>query len=273
VVDDWYTYNTPDYFNSVCTNTYAGVPINLFGNSQAKQGAAYAGCILFAGMGDTKEYISQHLNTPLIAGTNYCLSFYVSRADGITHAIHNIGALFTYAAPDMSSSVYLSGMPQVENQNGYITDTASWVQIQGCFTANGGEQFITIGNFNSNANTDTLFAGTNNQTPGTDRYAYYYIDDITLYDQTMVDVNELEKKNSFEIYPNPAKDVLTIKSNSLKENMWIKIYNTIGDVVFKESMSSLNSSFNISGLSNGIYFYEVLVGNKIMKTDKIVIIK
>lgn len=42
VVDDWYTFQSPDYFNVPCNVAY-GVPNNLFGASYAKAGNAYAG--------------------------------------------------------------------------------------------------------------------------------------------------------------------------------------------------------------------------------------
>jgi hypothetical protein len=279
VVDNWYGYSSPDYYNTLCTNgtlpnQYGfDIPANMFGYSLAKEGNAYAGFISYVRGGSIKEYIYQHLSQPLQAGEIYCLSFFLSKADRVPYAIKSIGAFFSVTTPPITGGYQINAIPQVVNQSGFISDTAQWTQIQGCFTASGGEQYITIGNFTSNANTDTLNVGTNNQVTNGETESYYYIDDISLIDQITVGVNELEKKNSFEVYPNPAKDVLTIKSNSLKENMWIKIYNTIGDVVFKESMSSLNSSFNITGLSNGIYFYEVLVVDKVVKTDKIVIIK
>lgn len=68
--------------------------------------------------------------------------------------------------------------------NQAFSDTTQWTQIQGCFTANGGEQYITIGNFNYNVNTDTLYVGTNNPDPNYTNplydYSYYYIDDVSL---------------------------------------------------------------------------------------------
>jgi hypothetical protein len=252
VVDNWYELNSCDYFSSVCTNTYTGVPENVFGESYAKHGNSYVGFILFAANGEMKEYVYQQLTTPLQAGKMYCLSFYVSRADGITHAIHSIGAHFSNTTPTLFNGYYSNKTPQIINQNSFVTDTVGWTQIQGCYTAIGGEQYITIGNFNSNTNTDTLFVGSVNPEPGAYKYAYYYIDDITLIDQSTVGVNELDKGIGFDIYPSPSNSILNIKSNNQQlQNATIEIKNTLGQSVYFDVYAP---QINISDLPSGIYF-------------------
>ncbi len=268
VVDYWNTLNSPDYFSQLCNGVNNnGAPLNALGYSQAYQGNNYSGAILFAANYETKEYIYQQLNSPLQAGKMYCLSFYISRADRVTHAVHSIGAYFSNNVQSVAALGYVNATPQIINQSGFVTDTANWVQIQGCYTASGGEQYITIGNFNSNANTDTLFVGSNDPHPGADRYAYYYIDDITLIDQSTVVVNELSNGASVNVYPNPASDVLNISLNTIKENLKIKITDVIGrDVLVSEYKSQLDVSF----LEKGIYFVSILQGNKTLGTKKII---
>ncbi len=272
VVDNWYVLNSSDYFNSVCTNTYTGVPENVFGESYAYNGNSYVGCILFQANVEMKEYIYQQLSAPLQAGHMYCLSFYVSRADVITHAIHSIGAHFYNTTPTLFNATLFNGyfsdkIPQITNQNGFVTDTIGWSQIQGCYTAIGGEQYITIGNFNSNANTDTLYVGSVNPDPNAYKYAYYYIDDITLIDQSTVGFNELGNENSFSVYPNPANDVLNIKVGTIKENTQIKIADVIGrTILITESKSQLDISF----LEKGIYFVTIQQEGKTLGTKKII---
>ncbi len=255
IVDNWYTLNSSDYFSSVCTNTYTGVPVNLFGNQIPKDGNSYVGFILFQANGEMKEYVYQHLSNPLQAGKMYCLSFYVSRADGITHAIHSIGAYFSNNVQSTGSFGYVNKTPQVLNQNSFVADTIGWIEVQGCFTAVGGEQYITVGNFNSNANTDTTYVGSVNQTPSAYKYAYYYIDDISLIDQSTVGINELDKEPSFEIYPNPTNSILNIKSNNQQlQNATIEIKNALGQIVYFDIYAP---QINISNLPSGIYFLTI----------------
>ncbi|MFN8117556.1 MAG: T9SS type A sorting domain-containing protein [Bacteroidia bacterium] len=273
VVNDWYTLNSPDYYSNLCNMGGYSVPYNIIGYSQAKQGNSYSAFLLYGVSYETKEYIYQQLSNPLQAGKMYCLSFYVSRADRVTHAIHSIGAYFSNNIQSVAALGYVNATPQIINQSGFVTDTANWVQIQGCYTASGGEQYITIGNFNSNANTDTLFAGSNDPHPGADRYAYYYIDDITLIDQTTVGFNELNDGRSVSVYPNPANDAINFQFSSTEEKRKIELYDAIGNLVLNEDASTQNSSLKTHHLQSGIYFYTILVREKNIKTDKVVIIK
>lgn len=276
VVDNWYSLNSPDYYNSVCNPGGFNVPNSYFGYSMAENGSAYIGLIGFVKAGETKEYAYQYLSSPLQAGEIYCLSFNVTRADRITHAIKNIGAFFSVSTPTLFSNYYVNAVPQVENQTGFITDTTSWSQIQGCFTANGGEQYITIGNFNSNANTDTLYVGTNNLLSGGNGYAYYYIDDVTLIDQTTVGVKEIKLSHKFNLFPNPNNGSMQLDydlgSNS---DATFKLFDVTGRLInsFKLENTKGSLQMNEQTMHNGIYFYHILVGEKTIKTDKIVIIR
>ena len=169
----------------------------------------------------------------------------------------------------MVSSAYINVTPQMENQIGFIIDTTQWTQIQGCFTAVGGEQFITIGNFNSNANTDTMTTNSNYSVatnfPG---WSYYYIDDITLIDQTTVGVNELGNGISVSVYPNPVNDVLNIDiKNFNKENLNVNIIDVIGKEVLK---SDYKNKLDISFLEKGIYFVSIQQDRKTLGVKKII---
>ena len=66
--------------------------------------------------------------------------------------------------------------PHVQNQNG-ILPAREWVRISGCFTAAGGERYLTLGNFVSNAETDTL----NPVDAISIQRHYALIDDVALY--------------------------------------------------------------------------------------------
>lgn len=279
VLDNWYGYQSPDYFNSVCQNgplpnQYGyHIPANCYGYNQAKNGNAYVGLGPYQKNSEVKEYIYQHLNTPLVSGKLYCLSFYMNRSERTEYAIKQIGAYFSSSLPTTVGNMYINVIPQVVN-NTFLVDTIQWIQVQGCFTANGGEQYITIGNFNSNTNTDTLNIGTNNPVLGWSPTAYYYIDDITLIDQSTVGVKDVSYlSEAVGVYPNPAIDVLNINIGNLKENTEIKIYNAFGVLVLSESLTTQNSSLKTHHFQNGIYFYYITHDNKVFKQDKLIIIK
>jgi hypothetical protein len=272
ILNDWNSYNSSDFYTSAYTPNFCNVPHSRFGDSYAKHGNSFVGSILFYGPGDTKEYINQYLSAPLVADTTYCLSFFVIRADNITHSIHSIGAYFSNTAP-VFNGIYLSANPQVVNQNGFISDTTNWVEIRGCFTAVGGEQHITIGNFNSNINTDTLFIGANNPMPFATKYAYYYFDSITLYKNNIpASVDEINKDRNLVISPNPNKGLFEISYKTDKEYD-IQIMNSLGKIIRESSLRTFKTQIDLNNEEEGLYFVYIKRNNLIVKQSKILLIK
>jgi hypothetical protein len=67
------------------------------------------------------------------------------------------------------------------------------------------------------------------------------------------------------LYPNPTSSLLTIDASGEKVDN-VSVTNTSGQIVAKFS-SLANNQINISDLSNGLYFIEVVVkGKTIRKT-------
>ncbi len=77
--------------------------------------------------------------------------------------------------------------------------------------------------------------------------------------------------SSFKIYPNPAKDVLTLH-NVLVSNAEIRIYNIGGLLVTREEMKGNKDTFemNVSTLENGVYIVVIQSGDEI-QTEKLII--
>jgi len=269
VVDNWYSLSSPDYFTPLCNGANNdGAPLNIFGYSQAKNGNAYAGFLTYLKGGEIKEYIYQQLSQPLQSGKTYCLSFFVSRVDRAPYSVTNVGACFSNNVQSTGSFGYVTAIPQVVNQSGFITDTTQWTQIQGCFTANGGEQYITIGKFNTTG-TDTLNTGTNNPIPFNPDMSYYYIDDITLIDQTTVGVNELDRETNFAIYPNPNIGIFTINSKDIIQK--IEVTNIAGQLLLQESINSKTHQLQLNQVAKGIYFIKVNYTNGLIVNKKVIV--
>ena len=72
----------------------------------------------------------------------------------------------------------------MESSGAFLSDTANWMLIEGCFQADGGETYITIGNFHTTADTplDPSCTSTNTGT-------YYYIDDISVSKSPIDSIN------------------------------------------------------------------------------------
>ncbi|MBX3043723.1 MAG: T9SS type A sorting domain-containing protein [Candidatus Kapabacteria bacterium] len=84
--------------------------------------------------------------------------------------------------------------------------------------------------------------------------------DINITVLTLSSIVESEKVSSkFLIYPQPANDVLNIKSNSefINKIDLIKIYDLYGNLVFQKTIVFGDVSIPISNISSGIYFLQI----------------
>ena len=70
-------------------------------------------------------------------------------------------------------------------------------------------------------------------------------------------INEIE--NNFEIYPNPAKDIVKIIGPHIST---VKIYNYLGILVKEIEANSNEIEINVSNYNSGIYFVEIKTENE-----------
>jgi hypothetical protein len=63
----------------------------------------------------------------------------------------------------------------------------------------------------------------------------------------------------FNIFPNPAHDLITIQKTSTDE-MYFSIYNHEGIEIMKNSISGFKTQVDIGPLASGIYFLNLVEG-------------
>ncbi len=178
----WYDPNnsTSDYYNACANDSFAGVPCQgLCASYQiAHSGNGYVGLYFAANpTPNAREYIQVQLNGGLTSNSCYSIDFYVNLDNYDSWASNNIGAYISttaitcpmYQPYNLVPNIVLPGNP-------VITDTVNWVKVYGLYSANGGEDYITIGNFAYDSNTvfQTIVSGGNS--------AYYYVDDVSMYE-------------------------------------------------------------------------------------------
>lgn len=73
--------------------------------------------------------------------------------------------------------------------------------------------------------------------------------------QTATGIEEPTVNNNITISPNPASDFITI--SGLTEMYAVNIFDVTGKLIESRLLKNSNTSINISGYENGIYFYEV----------------
>jgi len=166
------------YLNACATQPCCGVPFNSLGYcyQYAHTGNAYVGIVVYAAISNFRQYIQAKLLNSLKANHCYYVEFYINKHDFWIYAINNLGLLIGDTAILSYKNVYASANPQIQLYgNPAITDTMNWVKVGGVYTAHGGEQYITIGNFKDDAHTDTIrFQQYGNTGSG------YAIDDVSI---------------------------------------------------------------------------------------------
>ncbi len=269
-----------DLFNTCCTffassNGYPyGVPANNFGYQAPHSGNGYAGGqTYFSGMFVFHEYLQIPLSSPLVAGEQYCASFYVnaSCSSYSNLASNNIGMYFSDTLTNIPNyySGVLNFVPQL-NTTALVTDTTNWTLISGQFIAQGGEQYIIIGNFYSDSLTDTIQI-----LPGAsanaNSSAYYYYDDIDVHCCScgQVGIKESEIKYSdFIVYPNPVTDKLNIQLNN-DGSSEIILYDLLSRKLLQQTFTN-STTINTEQLAKGMYLYEVRNKNGIIRNGKVI---
>lgn len=199
---DWVkpTRGTTDFYHACSHYPGIGVPDNLTGYQFAQDGDGYCGLFLIAtddtlnNDGIYREYLSSRLKKPLEKGKQYCVSFYVSPAEKTSYGIniHYIfgarqmgmylskDSIFNYD-PAFGSNV-LPYTPQITAQT-VITDTTRWQAVAGLYTAEGGEEWITIGNFNDDLHTRGMVLINPGFPDSYKRYSSYYrIDQVQIFE-------------------------------------------------------------------------------------------
>lgn len=273
------SFSSTDYYNT-CSSGNASVPNNYFGHQEAKEGNAYIGIYVWVvAPDDGREYIMGELSETLKKNNIYCVSFYVSLADGrytnwgytsVNVAIENIGLYFSADSLSYAMAKNLPFTPHIKNTNGIITDTENWVEISGTYKANGGEKWIIIGNFNPDSTTNKLWLKPNETSMSA---AYYYIDDVSvvLCDnivEEIADTFSLQIPNIFSPNADGLNDIWQVKANGVQQ-LCAAVYNRLGSLLWQQEVQSTdttNQTLTLSwdGCSNsglpvsaGTYYYLV----------------
>lgn len=234
-----------------------GMPNNWMGYQSSLQGLGYVGIVIYSdyynvGTNNYREYIQTKLKEPLKPCTEYTLSFYVSLADTSNYASPNMQAAIT------KDSIY-SQIPWIIDHitptyagPGYaVTDTANWTLLSYTFMAEGGEQFLTIGDFTSRYDTTLVKVRNDGR-----ELSYYYIDMVSLCE-----------------VPKPAQEIpniITTNGDGLNDVFYVtglypdsrlRVYNRWGAEVFDAEAYANNwagTSKTLGSenqLPDGVYFY------------------
>lgn len=172
------TNTTQQYLNEWRSTTLASPDYhNLCGYDQfePRTGDGYAG-LLYYDPSEFREYITALLSEPLIAGERYYVEYYVALSEGSTRAVDEVQVHFADEVP-LDLTFPIDGPLDLTSHVDPETTPVSndYQKISTCYTAFGGEETMTFGNFNDNASTTLTTVSSVGSVN-----AYYYIDDVSI---------------------------------------------------------------------------------------------
>lgn len=181
-----------DLFSPKASVKTVGIPVNDYGEIKPFEGDYYAGfCgwkadiqrnyeaydqsdVFKPAWNAYSEYIKGELIKPLMEDSTYELTFHVALAGNSDRSIMGVGAYFSELDLSYQNRKFMEEDPQVYLET-IIEKRNEWTEVKGTFVADGKEQFIILGVFPYvGMESKNLVEGNDN------RYAYYYIDGISL---------------------------------------------------------------------------------------------
>ncbi|CAN5909867.1 hypothetical protein BH11BAC7_BH11BAC7_05980 [soil metagenome] len=195
LADKWFqpTDGTPDILNSDSSHLFGfKTKTALTGNGRMGMitGICKNGLLSWLQYKDTySEYIECKLTQPLVEGKIYCVRYYVALDEKSNFASHRFGFTITNdTVRNKNSHINMWGYDPVahinEADDHYITSDEGWVMICDTFISHGGEQFLTLGSFQSEfpkrIHKVKKSEHTSLRVTPFQKFAYYYIDDVSL---------------------------------------------------------------------------------------------
>ncbi len=242
------TAGTTDIFTILVDQAYNNNPHSTsnvaVGAQDPKDGDFMIGLFTKSINPNYREYAQVKLLQPLTRDQMYFAGCYVSLADNMQYASNNIGMLFTKDRIESSTYAPLLFVPQINSQT-IIEEKTKWLLLSNTFTASESFNYLTIGNFYTDENTqlkkvsDSIRISSDN--------AYYFIDSVFVEP-----INELEIPNVFT--PNGDEYNQTFYIKGLQEDRWVlTIVNRWGQTVYKSRY--YHNEWDGKGLTPGVYYY------------------
>ena len=148
-----------------------------FGDQKPHGGKSMVGLTLYGcvnGKPHCREYIEIQMAEPLVVGQTYYFECWVTHLKKSLQ-INNIGAYLSEQRFERKTDEILSLTPQVRAKNIVAAPDGKWVKVSGQFKAENEAEYLLIGNFSDDANTESK-----SWRDDCFNYAYYYVDDVLL---------------------------------------------------------------------------------------------
>lgn len=250
----WYNPNTatPDLWNMLdgCGDNIPALWADGVELPTPMEGNCYAGLFTSTNVqanSHTREYFYTQLTNPLESGTIYHIQFSVYRMLYYGHAIDRLGIAFTDYAPFFDTFEVIPLNPQIETYGEVIQlDSSFWQTFEFYYTAQGGEEYLTIGNFRY---PDEMLIEVNQSSQNMNR-GYYFFDNI----KVEADIASGISKTGEEFQAYIANGELIIDASSMQH---FQLYDLGGRLVAQGVTSVGQTSKPLHALSKGVYVLHI----------------
>lgn len=189
-------FNTCQFFSTFGCNKSA--PANMGGPSNPPHsGNAYAGAVDVYDLGvpNNREYLQTRLTSPLVAGQTYHIGFWILKPDSTKYSTDSKGLYLSASPPNQAGNQFINVSPQIVS--GLVSNDQTWTLVDGYYTAMGGEEWLTIGNFSDDANTTIQPTGRAGGSCILIREAsYYFFDDVFVEASTILPLFSFQAKKA-----------------------------------------------------------------------------
>ena len=256
---------TPDYFNT-CAPYVANVPDNFAGYQPSFEGNAYMGLYTYLWYNFWREVIGTQLIGAMILGQNYHISIRVSRGNWTSQAYNcsasnNLGILLSTANYTVNNPPPITNHPSVW-EDSIVADTISWNLLQWNLIADSAYSHLYIGNFFTDAQTDTLVI---NAPFGQFGQAYYFIDSVNVIcigEHCNTGIESVASEG-WVWFDNDSKNLIVDLPSG--DRGVLQLFNSAGQLIVSENISG-NSRYPLAKQSAGWYV-------AVVKTKSEVVVK
>lgn len=180
-----------------------------------KDGNAFIGLRIYS---NYREFIQIKLAEKLKPAKKYYFEMWVSWSDHSNYYAKRFGASIYHKKPSYTSDFYIfTNPPQIELKDlgGIVqSDSTQWIKISGVYRANGGEKYLTIGNFSTTNFKDRLKKENWWSLNFWHHEAYYFVDQVSL-----VRIEDYEPKTDSILVGNIPDSAIVIKNENYIYNI------------------------------------------------------
>lgn len=174
-----------DLYSASANSPDIQVPQNFYGKEDAVDGSNYAGIVVYS-HGDKmpRSYLTSKLSTPMKKGMRYRVTFRASLAELSKYSTNKLAAHISKKPFETKEKVpaLIEKSHIMHPQEIVFNAMYGWEMVCGEYIAEGGERYITIGNFTPNDQVKDEKNKKPREVKGNQIVAaYYYIDDVGVY--------------------------------------------------------------------------------------------